>query len=65
MAIRHINLHYDYTDSDRSARTLIYALLPEWEHSEGSVEFVRFTDGITNTVCLRQAFLLAVGGQFG
>ncbi|GAB7350939.1 hypothetical protein MBLNU459_g1446t2 [Dothideomycetes sp. NU459] len=50
MAIRHIDLRYDYTDSDRSALALIHTLLPEWKHSEGSVEFVRFTDGITNTL---------------
>lgn len=57
MALRHLDLHYDSADSENSALGLIYKLLPEWERSEGKVEFIRFTDGITNTVCLRQAFL--------
>lgn len=26
------------------------ALFPQWQHEEGKVEFIRFTDGITNTL---------------
>lgn len=50
MAVRHLDLTYDPCDSDASASRLLHTLFPEWERSEGSVEFVRFTDGITNTV---------------
>lgn len=49
--VRTIPLAYDSADSDNSARELIYALNPEWKQAEGAVEFVRFKDGITNTVC--------------
>ena len=31
---------------------LVFSLRPEWEHSEGAVEIVRFKEGITNTVGL-------------
>ena len=48
--LRHVPLLYDSADSDRSASRLIFTLFPEWEHAEGELEFVRFTDGITNTV---------------
>lgn len=37
-------------DSDASARALILALRPEWSSSTSNLEFVRFTDGITNTL---------------
>lgn len=55
MAVRHIDLCYDHTDSTRSALRLIYTLCPDWEHSEGPVELIPFTEGITNTVRKRQA----------
>ena len=48
--IRQIQLSYDTADSDVSARKLIFALFPDWEHDEGEVELIRFTEGITNTV---------------
>jgi ethanolamine kinase len=51
MAVRHIDLCYDHTDSERSALRLIYTLCPDWEHDEGLVELIPFTEGITNTVC--------------
>ena len=60
MAVRYIDLHYDYTDSEKSALRLIYTLCPDWEHSEGAVELIPFTEGITNTVRSRQAFLLVL-----
>ncbi|THX35632.1 kinase-like protein [Aureobasidium pullulans] len=50
MAVRHIDLCYDHTDSTRSALRLIYTLCPDWEHSEGPVELIPFTEGITNTL---------------
>ncbi|KAI0409074.1 choline/ethanolamine kinase [Xylaria palmicola] len=48
--ISHIPLSYDPTNDDASARQLILALRPEWSASASSIEFVRFTDGITNTL---------------
>lgn len=50
--LRHIPLSYNNADSQSSALRLVLTLLPEWEHGEGPIEFIRFTDGITNTVCL-------------
>jgi len=50
--LRHIDLWYDNADSQRTALALVLALCPEWEESKDAIEFVRFTDGITNTVCL-------------
>lgn len=50
-AIRRIPLSYNNADSQSSALRLILTLFPEWEHEEGQIEFIRFTDGITNTVC--------------
>lgn len=50
--VRHIHLSYNPADSYTSALRLILTLFPDWEHAEGNVEFVRFTDGITNTVCM-------------
>ncbi|KAI4742845.1 kinase-like protein [Aureobasidium sp. EXF-12298] len=50
MAVRHIDLCYDHTDSEASALRLIYTLCPDWEHDEGPVELIPFTEGITNTL---------------
>lgn len=50
-SIRHIPLYYDNSDSTNSALTLILTLRPEWKESRATIDFVRFTDGITNTVC--------------
>lgn len=41
---------YSNTDSDASARRLILALRPDWASADSRIEFVRFTDGITNTL---------------
>lgn len=41
---------YSNTDSDASARRLILALRPDWASDDSRIEFVRFTDGITNTL---------------
>lgn len=48
--IRFIPLTYSNDASETSALRLILALRPEWEHTDGKIEFVRFTDGITNTL---------------
>ncbi|KAI3341768.1 kinase-like domain-containing protein [Ustulina deusta] len=52
--IHYIPLSYDSTSNstndDSSARRLILALRPDWSSSDSEVEFVRFTDGITNTL---------------
>jgi hypothetical protein len=50
-SLRHIAQYYDNTDSHNSALNLILTLRPEWRDSKDTIEFVRFTDGITNTVC--------------
>lgn len=51
-SVRYIPARYNYEDSDNSALSLMLTLRPEWRESKDSVEFVRFTDGITNTVCV-------------
>ncbi|KAH7095745.1 kinase-like domain-containing protein [Paraphoma chrysanthemicola] len=48
--LRHIPLYYDNSDSQNSALNLILTLRPEWRQSKDTIEFVRFTDGITNTL---------------
>ncbi|KAL9050918.1 MAG: hypothetical protein Q9162_006345 [Coniocarpon cinnabarinum] len=48
--VRTIDLSYNAFDSDASARSLIYALNPEWKTSPGEIDFERFKDGITNTL---------------
>jgi ethanolamine kinase len=48
--IRFIPLSYNNAESQTSALRLILTLLPEWEHTDGKIEFIRFTDGITNTL---------------
>jgi ethanolamine kinase len=46
--IRFIPLTYHQEESQTSALRLILTLRPEWEN--GKIEFIRFTDGITNTL---------------
>jgi ethanolamine kinase len=48
--IRFIPLSYNNAESQTSALRLILTLLPHWEHTDGKIEFIRFTDGITNTL---------------
>ena len=50
--IPYLSLSYSNADSQTSALRLILTLFPDWEHSDGKIEFIRFKDGITNTVCL-------------
>lgn len=56
--VRLIPLSYVNAEAQSSALRLILTLCPDWESSEGNVEFERFTDGITNTVRFRQPFEL-------
>lgn len=48
--VRHIPLRYDSHDSHASALKLIRTLLPDWATDDSHVDFIRFTDGITNTL---------------
>ncbi|KAI1492651.1 kinase-like domain-containing protein [Biscogniauxia mediterranea] len=48
--VRYIPLTYENKNSEHSARQLILALRPEWSSPDSNIEFVRFTDGITNTL---------------
>jgi len=48
--IPYIPLSYDPSNDESSARQLILALRPEWSRPDSKIEFVRFTDGITNTL---------------
>lgn len=48
--VRFIPLTYNQGESQTSALRLILTLRPEWEHTDGKIEFIRFTDGITNTL---------------
>lgn len=48
--LKHIGLYYDNAKSHETALALILALRPDWEASQESIDFVRFKDGITNTV---------------
>lgn len=50
-SICYIQQSYDTADSHASALSLILSLRPEWRDSQDTIQFVRFTDGITNTVC--------------
>jgi ethanolamine kinase len=49
-ALRYIPLTYSSADSQSTALRLILTLFPDWEGAGNKIEFVRFTDGITNTV---------------
>ena len=48
--VRFLPLSYDNHDSQASALRLILALRPDWASESSNIEFVRFTDGITNTL---------------
>ncbi|KAI0443132.1 kinase-like protein [Xylaria telfairii] len=48
--IHYIPLSYDPANDDASSRQLILALRPAWASPDSHIEFVRFTDGITNTL---------------
>lgn len=48
--VRFIPLTYTSNDDHTSALNLIHTLLPDWASPDSNVEFIRFTDGITNTL---------------
>ncbi|EZF78009.1 hypothetical protein H105_00864 [Trichophyton soudanense CBS 452.61] len=48
--VRYIPLSYNHADSQASALRLVLTLNPHWKDAQGRIEFVRFTDGITNTL---------------
>jgi len=48
--IRYIPLSYDSANCQESALRLVLSIRPDWDSPDSSVEFVRFTDGITNTL---------------
>jgi ethanolamine kinase len=50
MAVPFLPITFDNNDADNSALKLAYEYNPIWKDSEGEVEIVRFTDGITNTL---------------
>jgi ethanolamine kinase len=52
--LKHIDLYYDNANSHESALALILALRPEWQATQDTIDFVRFKDGITNTVRFRE-----------
>jgi ethanolamine kinase len=45
-----LDLTYDNNESHDSALKLILTLMPDWASEDSNIEFVRFTDGITNTL---------------
>lgn len=47
--VRFLPITYDSSDS-QSALKLILSLFPDWASDDSKVDFVRFTDGITNTL---------------
>ncbi|KAK1828255.1 ethanolamine kinase 1 [Podospora conica] len=48
--IRYIPLSYSSSENNESALRLVLAIRPEWAEPDANIEFVRFTDGITNTL---------------
>ncbi|GAB1212616.1 hypothetical protein ATERTT37_001760 [Aspergillus terreus] len=49
-SLRYIAQSYNHADSQASALRLVLTLNPHWEGPGNNIEFVRFTDGITNTL---------------
>ncbi|KAL0936615.1 choline ethanolamine [Colletotrichum truncatum] len=48
--VRFLPFSYDSEDSQQSATRLILTVRPDWDTADDKIEFVRFTDGITNTL---------------
>ncbi|EXJ85302.1 ethanolamine kinase [Capronia epimyces CBS 606.96] len=46
----YIDLVFDNKHVDDSARALVYRIQPKWREAPGTLEIVRFTEGITNTL---------------
>ncbi|KAH6685234.1 ethanolamine kinase [Plectosphaerella plurivora] len=49
-SVRFVASSYDSQQSQETATQLILAVRPEWASEDSNIEFVRFTDGITNTL---------------
>lgn len=49
-SLPHISEYYDNSNSHNSALHLILTIRPDWREAKDTIEFVRFTDGITNTL---------------
>lgn len=47
---RKLPLSHNSADSQASALRLVLTLFPNWEKADGQIEFIRFKEGITNTV---------------
>ncbi|KAI4227583.1 MAG: hypothetical protein L6R36_002284 [Xanthoria steineri] len=47
---RRLPLSHNSADSQASALRLVLTLFPDWETADGKVEFIRFKEGITNTL---------------
>lgn len=54
--LRYLDLTFDSKDLDQSALSLAYRIQPKWREGPGKIEITKFTEGITNTVCLSTAF---------
>ncbi|KAF1826162.1 ethanolamine kinase [Dissoconium aciculare CBS 342.82] len=48
--LRHIPLTFDNANADQSALELVHEICPQWALDDGPIEFIRFTEGITNTL---------------
>ena len=49
-SLPHISEYYDNSNSHTSALHLVLNIRPDWRETKDTIEFVRFTDGITNTL---------------
>lgn len=63
LPLRFIPLSYNHADSQASALRLVLTLNPQWEGPDNKIEFVRFTDGITNTVCFFKRIVIKAGAE--
>ncbi|KAL8948398.1 MAG: hypothetical protein Q9222_005413 [Ikaeria aurantiellina] len=48
--LRRLPLSHNSADSQASALRLALTIFPDWEDADGNVEFIRFKEGITNTL---------------
>jgi hypothetical protein len=53
--LHRIPLSYDSKNPEQSARELVFAFDPAWKTEPGDIEIIKFTDGITNNVCVLSA----------
>lgn len=50
--LQYIDIAYDNSSSEESARSLAYTIEPKWRDLPGDVQITKFTDGITNIVSI-------------